>query len=114
MTKGKEPFHRHCLVSRGTQGPIETGGEVTQPANGGAPLQDMRARMIRESGLFTLDELKGRHRQAIDKLVELIPTPLFMDPIFEHPKWRSRDTEPKKSSTRRPGGCGRPRCSGAD
>jgi hypothetical protein len=82
MTKGKDPFHRHCLVMR------ERNAEEPQPANGGP--QDRRESMIRETGLFTLDELKGRHREAIDTLAGLIPTPLFIDPIFEHSKRRAR------------------------
>jgi hypothetical protein len=94
MTKEK-PFHRHCLFRRGTEGPLEDAGEATQSANGRAAHQDMRARMIRETGLFKLDELKGRHREAINKLADLIKTPLFTDPIFEHPKRLAREPEPK-------------------
>jgi hypothetical protein len=78
MNKGNA-FHRHCLVIRGTEG--------------SSPSQDPRTRMIEETGLFTLDELKGRHRKAIDKLVEIIPTPLFEDPIFKHPEYVNRSRE---------------------
>jgi hypothetical protein len=94
MNKGNA-FHRHCLVVRGTEGPIEDDGEPTQArlANGGSPSQDPRTRMFQETGSFKLDELKGRHRNAIDKLSEIIPTPLFEDPIFNHPEHIKRSRE---------------------
>jgi len=93
MNKGNA-FHRHCLVVRGTEGlrDGEPGGH--RPPAQKIPSQDPRTRMIQETGLFTLDELKGRHRKAIDKLVEIIPTPLFEDPIFNHPEHIKRSREP--------------------
>jgi hypothetical protein len=56
-----------------------------------------------EPFMFTLDELKGRHREAIDTLAELIPPPLFIDPIFEHPKRRARDQKDAELAPRSDG-----------
>jgi hypothetical protein len=64
----------------------ERNAEQPQPANGGASTQDTRERMIRETELFTLDELKGRHREAIDTLAGLFPTRLFIDPLCDFGK----------------------------
>jgi hypothetical protein len=100
INKGMKPFQRHCLVIRGTDRPLEDDGEATQarPTNGGASSQDLRERMFGQTGLFTREKLRGRHRQAIDQLARILPKPIFDDPIFKHPEYiyaASREPEPK-------------------
>jgi hypothetical protein len=42
--------------------------------------------------------MRIRHRKAIDKLVEIIPTPLFENPVSEHPEHINRLRELSESS----------------
>jgi hypothetical protein len=76
MTNERKVFDRHCIITRGTDGPLPIGDPT---------YANMRNAMIEQTGLFTLSKLQGRHRKAIDDLAKTIPPPLFPDLILQHP-----------------------------
>jgi hypothetical protein len=69
ITAQGKPFERHCIAVKVTKNDAD----------------EVRKKMVQETGLYTYEQLKRRHRSAINLLAETMPEPLFDDPILDHP-----------------------------
>jgi hypothetical protein len=85
LNNGKNAFSRHCLILRAAEGQEESGFDQTPEERGGS-VDNLRSKLIQQSGLFTLENLQGRHRKAIDTLADIVAPEHIKDPILQHPK----------------------------
>lgn len=77
MTKHSHYFFRYCII---VKQPAAISTTATE-----AQIAKARKLLIDETGVFTLEQLKGKHREAIDDLAKCLPEQVFSDPILDHP-----------------------------